>query len=730
MIFLSLSGSLLPKEVINPYLPFIAVMVLMVSCLGILLFYIWRLHDKLKATHQWLEHEIQEHESAQFALHENKRRLDLSLSAAGVGTWSFELRENMFIWDSYVHALFGMKEDLLANSIEGFLDRVFAEDRIQVQAFLEQTILTGDDYQTEFRVVWPNGEIHYLASRGKVYRDIEAKPIRMMGVFWDITDYKITEERLLKNEAYTRSILETANDAFIATDRNGQIKVWNRMAEIIFGWIEVEVLNRSVWDLLFPGEKGRVLKSDLESYLQCGRAVHVNQIVVSQACTKNNKDFPAELTLWLNNIGEDVQVNFFIRNISERMQWEETLKKLSSALDSAADMIFITDPQGIIEYVNPSFEHVTGYQRLEAVGQKISLLKSGRQDRAFYDQLWNTIKAGRIWCGSIINKKKDGSLFHAEQTIAPIKNQSGSLINFVSVMRDVTHQKKMESELLEINQQLAEREVQLKMLVEDLEQSHEELKKTQTHLIQTEKMAAVGRLSTGVAHEIKNPLAIILLSIGQLAALAQKPQEVAIYITMIRESAQRADKVIKELLNFSRSALVHWEPVKLHELIDTVIDLTRNAAKLKKVNFIKNYDGSIGAIDADQVLLQQVFFNVLNNAVDAIATQGNINITTSLRQRSEPVGEGEYVHIEIADDGCGMSEETLRHIYEPFYTTKPQGKGTGLGMSIVYTILEKHRGTIHVTSTLGKGTVCAVTLPVVCKQAPNVAFLKSEEKGA
>jgi PAS domain S-box-containing protein len=459
-----------------------------------------------------------------------------------------------------------------------------------------------------------------------------------------------------------------------------------------------------------------VLRDDLESYLRYGQAAFVNDVAVSQGCAKDGDVFPIELTVWLNNIDQDTQVNFFIRNISQRMKWAETLNKLSSALDSAAEVIFITDLEGIIEYVNPSFEHVTGYPRAEAVGKNVSLLKSGRQDCLFYEKLWDTIKSGRIWRGSIVNQKKDGSLFHAEQTVAPIKSQSGELINFVAVMRDVTSQKEMENELLQINQQLAEREVQLKMLVEDLERSHEELKENQTRFIQMEKMAAVGRLSTGVAHEIKNPLAVILLSVGQLASLVQKPDEADVYVKMIRESAQRADKVIKELLGFSRSALVRWEPLRLHELIDTVVDLARNAAKLKKIDFIKNYDSSVGVIDADQVLLQQAFFNLLENAVDAIAAQGTITIVTSLRKGPQPSSKN-HVHIEIADDGCGMSEETLRHIYEPFYTTKPRGQGTGLGMGIVYAIIEKHRGSIQVASALGKGTVCAVTLPVSCKEA-------------
>lgn len=251
---------------------------------------------------------------------------------------------------------------------------------------------------------------------------------------------------------------------------------------------------------------------------------------------------------------------------------------------------------------------------------------------------------------------------------------------------------------------------QLQQKIIDLEQMIKRLNETQNQLIQTEKLASVGQLAFGFAHEIRNPLSIILSGMEFLESyLAPQNKVVENSIGKIKQSIIRANSIILELLKFSRASHLQLKTLNIRELIDGVVHLIQNRANLSNVKIKRDYSKKETAIKADENLLQQVFFNLCLNALDAMPKGGELSL--SVQADKDSSRQTNKVIIKVADTGIGIPKENLTKIFDPFFTTKDPGKGTGLGLSIVHLILERHHGTIDVESQEGKGAEFIIKLP-------------------
>lgn len=251
---------------------------------------------------------------------------------------------------------------------------------------------------------------------------------------------------------------------------------------------------------------------------------------------------------------------------------------------------------------------------------------------------------------------------------------------------------------------------QLQDKIKALKDTINKLNETQNHLIQSEKMVAVGELASGIAHEIRNPLGIILGGVEFLKNnLGNGDTDTKESIEKIKSSISRANNIVIDLLRFSRASELQLKPVNVCELIDEVVSLIKNQAYLKNVQINRNYTEKNFYIEADISILRQAFFNLCINAMDAMPQGGEL--TLSLHSGREKGQNERDVVIEIADTGKGIPEEILPKIFDPFFTTKKSEKGTGLGLSIVCLILERHKGAISVESKVNKGTKFIITLP-------------------
>ena len=250
-------------------------------------------------------------------------------------------------------------------------------------------------------------------------------------------------------------------------------------------------------------------------------------------------------------------------------------------------------------------------------------------------------------------------------------------------------------------------------LVGHLEQTDNEMNELNAQLIQQDKLAALGKMAAGIAHEINNPLAVIGEKAGWMEDLLAEEEfqnsdnfdEFADAIAKIEDHVDRARKITHRMLGFARRMEPRLDDVEVNQVLDQTIDILANHASINDIEIHKSFADRLPVIASDQSQLQQVFMNLINNAIDAIGKDGSIDVHTQLDKG--------WIRVIIADDGPGIPETVQKKIFDPFYTTKPNGKGTGLGLSISYTIIEKLGGRIVVESTLGKGTTFTVSLPLV-----------------
>ncbi|OGS21101.1 MAG: hypothetical protein A2252_05560 [Elusimicrobia bacterium RIFOXYA2_FULL_39_19] len=235
-------------------------------------------------------------------------------------------------------------------------------------------------------------------------------------------------------------------------------------------------------------------------------------------------------------------------------------------------------------------------------------------------------------------------------------------------------------------------------------QKNKDLENSQTLMLQSAKMSAVGQLAGGVAHEINNPMGVIL-GFAQIMAKTIKEQDpYFLPVTSIEREAHRCKKLVADLLTFSRTGKTTMEKTNINAVIEGALTLSETLARIKNVDIIRSLENNLPEISANSNQLQQVIINLCNNAIDAMPEGGEIRISAKK--------SGAYVEIEVTDTGKGIPDKIKQHIFEPFFTTKEVGKGTGLGLSLVYEIVQKHNGTIEVESEPGKGTTFKIKLPI------------------
>jgi len=369
-----------------------------------------------------------------------------------------------------------------------------------------------------------------------------------------------------------------------------------------------------------------------------------------------------------------------LRGSSERKQAEQQRVPLVAAIEQAAEEILITDVEGNIVYCNPSFEQVTGYSKQEVIGQNPRFLKSGKHDDAFYRGMWETLLATGVWTGRIINRKKDGTLYEAEGTISSIYDASRRVTGFVSAKHDVTEMVRLENQLR-----------------------------------QAQKMESIGRLAGGVAHDFNNLLTVITgYSDLLLRDIAEVPAQRE-YVKEIKRAAEHAASLTQQLLAFSRRQIIKPTAVNLNVLVSGIGRMLQRLVG-EDIEVVTRLDPQLGLVRMDTDQMNQIFMNLAANARDAMPQGGRLTLETSnIEDGSQdgrgPLSSGPMVLLAVSDTGSGMSEETRQHIFEPFFTTKRKGRGTGLGLSTVYGIVQQSGGSIDVQSEAGKGTTFRVYLP-------------------
>lgn len=316
----------------------------------------------------------------------------------------------------------------------------------------------------------------------------------------------------------------------------------------------------------------------------------------------------------------------------------------------------------------------------------------------------------------------DGSVTWAFTSKFPFKDKRGRIMGNFGISRDITEQKQAEEKLQQANTELALKQEQLQEALTELQESHEAIKSAQFQLIQAEKMQSVGRLAAGVAHEVKNPLAILRMGIDYLGKNLQKPDdETNLILTDMAEALRRADTIIMGLLDFAATRALDLVPHDVSAVLEQSLGLVRHEIGVS-IKVDRALARDLPPVKLDQNKIKQVFVNLLENAIHAMAAGGTLTVRTSTRQLSaedispdqerrfgEQFRAGEQVvAAEVLDTGEGIPKDKLEKIFDPFFTTKPAGKGTGLGLTVAKKIVELHGGDLDIRNRPEGGV--AVTL--------------------
>jgi two-component system cell cycle sensor histidine kinase/response regulator CckA len=364
---------------------------------------------------------------------------------------------------------------------------------------------------------------------------------------------------------------------------------------------------------------------------------------------------------------------------------EQSLRKLTCAVEHSADTILVTNSEGIIDYVNPAFERVTGYSQEEVVGKSQSILKSDLQAPLLYRELWETIRSGDGCRSIVVNRKKSGEAYYVDESVSAIHNAEGKITHYVSNGRDLTERLRIEAELL-----------------------------------QSQKMDAIGQLAGGVAHDFNNLLTIIT-SYSELALDSVVPgSSTQTRLQEILSAAHRAAELTRQLLAFSRKQPQALRVADLNPVISGIVKgLHRLIGEDIELSFIPGE--GLGRIRLDPVQIEQILMNLAANSRDAMPQGGRCVIETSsvqldqeyVDQKRAIIPIGRYALMTVTDTGSGIAAEHLAHVFEPFYTTKDSGKGTGLGLATVYGIVKQNHGFVWVYSEPEIGTTFKIYLPCV-----------------
>lgn len=531
----------------------------------------------------------------------------------------------------------------------------------------------------------------------------------------EVLERKRAEKALQRLLVQNNNLLEAIPLILIGLNADGIITHWNMPAETAFGVSGSQMVGKP--------------------FRAAGIGWNWNTIEVAIAACQSNRQTvrlsevayirPGGETGYLNitlnqfqgEISRPLGVVLLAEDITEHRTALEAQRKLETVVRQTAENIVITDIAGTITYVNPAFERTTGYSAAEALGQNPRILKSGRQDEAFYRELWATITAGNVWRGRFVNRRKDGSLYTEEASISPVFDEHGKIVSYVAIKHDITRRLHLEAQ---------QRQMQ--------------------------KMEAIGQLAAGIAHEINTPTQFIgdnvsflqtafrrlnrLLETYQslvqaadsgtispaMVTLAKETEaklrldylrrEIPSALAEAAEGVERVANIVRAMRDFSHPGMQEKTLTDVNRAIESTVTVSRNEWKYV-AEMVTDFDPDLPLILCLPGELNQAILNIIVNAAHAIAEtidrergeKGRITISTRTVD--------DWVEIRISDTGSGIAPEHQAHIFEPFYTTKEVGVGTGQGLAITYHIIvEKHGGTLSFETEPGKGTTFVIQLPL------------------
>jgi PAS domain S-box-containing protein len=706
--------------------------------------------------------DITERKKAEQDLLISTQRYQNVIEGADIITYSLDKNGVFTLSEGKILSKLGLKP----GQVVGLNIRDMYKDNPEILAFNDKA-LAGEAVQYETEVA---GLIFY--NQVTPIKDVQNEVIGVVGVATDITERKKAEQLIQEQSQKMKQAFLIAKSGAWSLEANldGSNAVMT-LSDEYFAILNTNIEEQKKYEFPFEEWMGKfVFAEDHSAIMNC-----LNGILQDSEYNTNLEVRLKHATLGMiytntvistkhdSNLGK-IKGQGTAQDITERKKADEEVRRLSLVASKTENTVVITNGDGLIEWVNDAFIELTGYTFEEVKGRKPgSFLQGTDTNPEDVEAIRMNLKSKIPFYHEIYNYSKSGRGYWLALNITPILNENGDVVQFIAIESDITERKKAferikksEEEMrllaeaqLEANEKLMMAETILKKTLEQEQQQKAELdklvgqlKETQTQLVHNEKMASLGQLTAGIAHEINNPINFVYngidtlkISLDDLMEIVNKyneldtangnkediieeakklkdnldfeelTQDIDHLVSDIKKGAVRTMEIVKGLRVFSRLDEEERKMANIKDCLDSTIILLNNKIK-GRVELKKYYDESMPDILCYPGQLNQVFMNIINNAIQAVPEErkdGVIEIYTENLQ--------ENIVIRIKDNGLGMSDQVKRRIFEPFFTTKAVGVGTGLGLSITFGIIEKHNGNIFVNSEEGRGTEFVIQLP-------------------
>lgn len=571
--------------------------------------------------------------------------------------------------------MFGYKpEERIGKSFNELRESLKAEDIERFMKLLGGLIETGKVEPVETVIGTKDGKEVPISVTYSLIKDAEGNPKNIIAMLRDITELKRLQEKEkeVATIAERASIIDAMVDGVLVHDLDGRIVSINKALEDMTGYKLEENVGKSFSEFLKP-EDLKMVKAALSELLEKDKVGPIELIF----STKDGRDIPIQA---INSLIKDAQGNptygvVVIRDITELKQTEEVLSEAKDYTDniikSMTDTLIAVDPDGKIQAINRAAEELLGYKGDELIGKPVATILAEEEEEEEFKgtRLKKLIEEGNIRHYDMNYRTKKGEVIPVSFSGSVMRDNDGKLVGIVSVARDTR-----------------------------------EIKHLQDELVQSAKMAVIGELASGIAHEIRNPLAIMATSAQYLQGKLAPHDSKREFTKVINRNIKTIDTIVKRMLDLARPARLEFQSININRLLDETRRLISGKASEQRVKIVRQYHRRLPRITVDERRLGEVFLNLMMNALQAMPEGGYLRVSTNFHQ------EENVISIQFRDNGEGIPADYQKEIFDPFFTTRK--KGVGLGLSVSQRTINDHHGTVEVHSQIGKGTTFTIKLPI------------------
>jgi two-component system cell cycle sensor histidine kinase/response regulator CckA len=609
----------------------------------------------------------------------NNERFELAARATNDVIWDWDLQDDALSWNENFYHVFGYAPDEIERSVASWTSLLHPDDSARVLAGLFQTLDRDDiSWQDEYRFRRKDGTYADVFDRGNIIRDAQGKALRMVGAMTDLTERKESAQQL----KLLNTCVSHLNDIIIITEAEPihepgpRIVFVNEAFEKVTGYSFDEAVGRSPRFLQGSDTDRQALRDICDALAQ---QKPIRRQVINYGKDGTEYCFDTDIVPIFDVAGRCTHFVAIQRDITERRKAEERIAEQASFLDRARDAILVRNLEGTILFWNEGAERMYGWTKKEAIGGHV--LELVQTDPRLLLLITHETTTHGEWSGELQHHTKDGRLLTVEARSTLIRDKEGRPKAVLAINTDITEKKKMEAQFM-----------------------------------RAQRMASIGTLAGGIAHDLNNILSPILMSVELLKGSSDSPERKKILQTL-EKSAKRGADIVRQVLSFARGVEGQRVEVQLKHIIGELENIIKDAFP-KDIRWHFSTPNDSWTVIGDPTQLHQIFLNLCVNARDAMTHGGDLSIGVENCHIDQPYAAmhlearpGRYVQISVTDSGTGIPADILDKIFEPFFTTKDMTKGTGLGLSTVMAIVKSHGGFVNVYSEMDRGSTFKVFLP-------------------